>query len=98
MGIITSWLLLHAGFAHVFEGMQHRSSSIVFEFPDSVNPSHGDYLYFSFTIGTSFATSDTMVRSTRARLVITVHSIAGFLYNALVVAVAFQVLQSLIHR
>jgi uncharacterized membrane protein len=98
IGIITSWLLFHAGFAQVYEGMQHRSPTAVFEFPDSVTPSYGDYLYFSFTVGTSFATSDAIVRSPRARLVVMVHSIAGFFYNALVVAIAFQVLQSLIRR
>jgi uncharacterized membrane protein len=97
IGIITAWLLLHTGFAHIYEGIQHRSPNMVLEFPDSPEPNFADYLYFSFTIGTSFATSDTMVRAPRVRLVVMIHSITGFLYNALVVAIAFQVLQSLVH-
>ena len=51
---------------------------------------------FSFTIGTAFATSDARVDTSRSSWIVMVHNIVGFLYNALVVAVAFQILQQLI--
>ncbi|HEY6794672.1 MAG TPA: DUF1345 domain-containing protein [Kineosporiaceae bacterium] len=98
VGIIASWLLCHAGFADVYQGLQARSSALMFDFPGTPQPGYLEYLYFSFAVGTAFATSDTTVQTGRARLVVMVHSIAGFLYNAIVVAVAFQVLQSLVQQ
>ncbi len=46
--------------------------------------------------GTSFATSDVEVVGIRTRRVVLLHSIVGFFSNALVAAVAFQVLQGLV--
>jgi uncharacterized membrane protein len=98
IGIIASWLLLHTGFADVYLTLQKHSRVLVFDFPSTPQPTYTEYLYFSFAVGTAFATSDTTVQTARARLVVTLHSIAAFLYNALVVAVAFQVLQGLVHQ
>ncbi|NLG54322.1 MAG: DUF1345 domain-containing protein, partial [Rhodococcus sp.] len=65
------------------------------KFPDNTWPTRLDYLYFAFTIGTTFATSDVEVREVGVRRIVLLHSIISFFYNALVVAVAFQVLQGL---
>lgn len=48
---------------------------------------------FSFTMGTSFATS---VRTPPIRRIVLVHSVVAFFFNALVVAVAIQVLQDIV--
>jgi uncharacterized membrane protein len=96
MGILTSWLLLNTGFAQVYESVHRRAQQPVFAFAGTVDPTFADFLYLSFTIGTSLSTSDTPVQTSRARLVVMIHSVAGFVYNALVVAIAFQVLQRLV--
>lgn len=93
VGIILSWQLLHTGLANVYEKMFETRGGLVF--PGDAEPTFGDFLYFSFTIGSSFATSDVTVLTTRVRWVVMVHNVISFLYNALVVAVAFQVLQQL---
>jgi uncharacterized membrane protein len=95
-GILTSLILLNTGFAQVYESIQRRAQEPVFAFAGTPDPSFADFLYLSFTIGTSFATSDTPVLTSRARLVVMIHSVAGFVYNALVVATAFEVLQRLV--
>jgi len=97
LGIIISWHLLHSGFAQIYESIDdvRQPSTKGLEFPGEAEPSLADYLYFSFTVGTSFATSDVTVLTTRMRWLVLGHSIASFLYNALVVAVAFQILQRL---
>jgi uncharacterized membrane protein len=51
-----------------------------------------DFLYFSFTLGTSFAASDVTVTSQAMRWHVMVHSILSFFYNTVVLAVAFGIL------
>ncbi|MEZ2371333.1 DUF1345 domain-containing protein [Arthrobacter sp. RCC_34] len=87
--------MLQVGFAEVYEVLAQAGRKPELRMPDERPLSSLDYLYFSFTIGTSFATSDVEVVGDRTRRVVLVHSIVGFFYNALVVAVAFQVLQGL---
>ncbi|MEW9870702.1 DUF1345 domain-containing protein [Arthrobacter sp. HS15c] len=96
LAIIISWHLLHTGFAQIYEtSLARRSDEPGLTFPANPAPGFADFLYFSFTIGTSFATSDVTVNTSRMRWTVLVHSITSFFYNALVVAVAFQVLQQL---
>ena len=96
IGIILSWHLLHTGFAQVYESLQHRDPEHpALEFPRTTHPGLADFLYFAFTIGTSFATSDATVATVRMRWLVLTHSIVSFFYNALVVAVAIQVIQQI---
>lgn len=97
VGIILSWLLLHVGFAQIYESSYASDpDGPNLAFPKRTTPFFADFLYFSFTIGTAFATSDARVETSRSRWIVMMHSIVSFLYNALVVAVAFQVLQQII--
>jgi uncharacterized membrane protein len=94
VGIVVSWHLLHVGFAQVHEAVYFRDGlrdGLVF--PGTAEPTTVEFVYFAFTIGTAFATSDVDVTTARARWAVTVHSVVSFLFNALVVAVAYQVLQ-----
>jgi uncharacterized membrane protein len=96
VAIIISWHLLHTGFAQIYEtSLAWRPEEPGLTFPSKPGPTFADFLYFSFTIGTSFATSDITVNTSRMRWMVLVHSVISFFYNALVVAVAFQVLQQL---
>jgi uncharacterized membrane protein len=97
VGIILSWLLLHIGFAQVYESSYESDpDGPNIAFPKRTVPFFSDFLYFSFTIGTAFATSDARVETSRSRWIVMWHSIVSFLYNALVVAVAFQILQQIV--
>lgn len=97
VGIILSWLLLHVGFAQVYDSSYASDpDGPNIAFPKRTVPFFSDFLYFSFTIGTAFATSDARVETSRSRWIVMMHSVVSFLYNALVVAVAFQILQQII--
>lgn len=92
-GVVLSWALLHTGFAHMYESIDAVGDHAELRFPGKSGVTFMNYLYFSFTIGTSFATSDAGILTIRTRRVALIHGIISFFYNALVVAVAFQVLQ-----
>ncbi len=93
IGVLLSWTLLHTGLAQMYRTIDATSDWKAIYFPGDDSPAFMNYLYFAFTIGTSFAASDVVIKTVRARRLVLVHSVISFFYNALVVAVAFQVLQ-----
>lgn len=98
LGVILSWALLQVGFAQIYLILDVTGADEDLRFPEGSTPSVLSFLYFSFTLGTSFATSDVEIISVRMRRLVLIHTVVAFFYNALVVAVAFQVLQGLVAR
>lgn len=98
VGVITAWLLLQTGFAEIYESVYDRlpdASMISFPGIDQT-PTLSDFLYLSFTVGTSFAVEGATVASRKVRRVILIHSITSFFYNAFLIAIAIEVLRGLI--
>lgn len=59
--------------------------------PDT-GPEYSDFIYFSYTLGMTFQTSDTAVTSRHMRKVVTAHSLAAFMFNIGVLAFSINVL------
>ncbi|MCG2841545.1 DUF1345 domain-containing protein [Sandaracinobacter sp. RS1-74] len=57
-------------------------------------PDYGDFVYFAFTLGMTFQTSDTSVKTAEFRRAVTLHSLAAFVFNLGVVAFTINVLGS----
>jgi uncharacterized membrane protein len=55
-------------------------------------PEYSDFIYFSYTLGMTFQTSDTGVTSRHMRKVVTAHSLAAFVFNIGVLAFSINVL------
>ncbi len=102
VAMILSWMLLHASFARQYETLLRRKPAEGgLRFPVDLDqgasttvhvPNPTDFLYFSFSIGATFATSDVDVTTTRMRWHVMTHSVISFFYNAAVVAYAIAVL------
>lgn len=92
LAIIVAWALLHVGCAHVYQTSYARHGGV--DFPNEPTPDFGDFTYFAFVIGTTFATSDVTVTTRRMRWVVLTHSVVGFFYNAVVIAVAIEVIKN----
>lgn len=56
------------------------------DFPDCDDPDYWDFVYFSFTLGMTFQTSDVDIKSRRIRRVVTGHCLAAFVFNLGVLA------------
>jgi len=63
-------------------------------FPDTNEPLYWDFLYFAFTIGMTFQTSDVSIKDRSLRKVVTLHSLAAFAFNIGVLAFTINVLGS----
>jgi uncharacterized membrane protein len=62
------------------------------DFPRTHEPSYGDFVYFSFTLGMTFQTSDVDITSRRIRGVALIHSFAAFVFNLGIIAFTINAL------
>jgi uncharacterized membrane protein len=76
-------------YAHVFyvEGAKGG-----LKFSGTGNPDYSDFVYFAFTLGMTFQTSDTAVETRHMRQIVTVHSLLAFVFNIGVLAFTINVL------
>ena len=65
-----------------------------FEFPGTKEPDYWDFVYFAFTCGMAFATSDVQITDKQVRRVVTIHCLAAFIFNIGVLAFTINVLGS----
>lgn len=64
------------------------------EFPRTQHPVYWDFVYFAFTCGMAFATSDVVITTSRMRKIVTFHCLAAFAFNIGVLAFTINVLGS----
>ena len=97
LGVVAAWAVLNTAYAlyyaHMYYGDEERPGGL--EFPGDKEPGMLDFAYFSFTIGTSFATSDVQVTGRSGRGVVLGHSILSFAYSAVLIAVVINVITDL---
>jgi uncharacterized membrane protein len=80
-------------YAHLAYGDErHRCSGL--DFPGTPEPVYWDFVYFAFTCGMAFATSDVQISDQHIRKVVTIHCLAAFAFNIGVLAFTINVLGS----
>ena len=62
------------------------------DFSGEGDPDYADFVYFAFTLGMTFQTSDTGITTRRLRRIVTLHSFAAFVFNIGVLAFTINVL------
>ena len=98
--LVLAWLFsntiyaLH--YAHLFYGNDNQESGDDggLEFPKCDEPDYWDFLYFSFTLGMTFQTSDVTIASRRMRRFVIGQCLAAFVFNLGVLAFTINVLGS----
>lgn len=64
------------------------------EFPQTKSPDYWDFVYFSYTLGMTFQTSDVDITDGQWRKVVIFHCIAAFVFNIGVIAFSINILAS----
>jgi uncharacterized membrane protein len=64
------------------------------EFPRTEHPVYWDFVYFAWTCGMAFATSDVIVTETHMRKTVAIHCLAAFAFNIGVLAFTINLLAS----
>lgn len=100
--LVMSWIFsnvvyaLH--YAHLYYlPAEDGEDSKGLKFPDCDVPDYSDFLYFSFTLGMTFQTSDVDITSRRIRKIVLGQSLAGFVFNLGVLALTISTIGSLIN-
>jgi uncharacterized membrane protein len=97
LGVVAAWAVLNTAYAlyyaYIYYGDEEGSGGL--EFPGDGEPGKLDFAYFSFAVGTSFATSDVKVTSKTGRRVVLGHAILSFAYNTVLIAVVINVITDL---
>ena len=89
--VVLSWLFVHVIFAfhyaHVFYAAGDKGDRGGLLFPgDDPEPDYWDFLHFSLIIGVASQTADVQITDRGVRRTSTVHSLAAFVFNTVVVA------------
>lgn len=93
--MLLSWGLLHWGFTQVYRHLYYARAPRPLRFPGEGDPTVVDFAYFSFTLGTSFATNDVETLDRGVRWVMVIHSVVSFFFNALVIVLALNTVMTL---
>lgn len=91
--LILAWLFSNTVYAlHYAHLYYRRGSKGGLDFAGDDEPDYGDFLYFAWTLGMTFQTSDTSVTTPQMRRAVTWHCFAAFVFNLGVVAFTINVL------
>ena len=93
--ILLSWVFVHVLFtAHYAHEHWLRGKGI--GFPGDAAPDFFEFLYFGFTIGMTFQVSDAPTETPQMRRLVLVHAVVSFLFNAVILAAAVNLVSGLI--
>ncbi len=94
--LVLTWLfanMIYAmHYAHLYYSKGAGGDSKGIDFPGSDDPDYLDFIYFSFTLGMTFQTSDTQISARSIRRIATLHSFAAFIFNIGVIAFTINAL------
>jgi uncharacterized membrane protein len=95
LGVVTvllAWAVLHLGYAERYAQLHLHADESPFSFPETPYPTLLEFVYFSFAVGTTFATSDVEVRSSRMRGIVLCHGLLAFVYNTAIISMVVGLL------
>jgi uncharacterized membrane protein len=97
--LVLAWLFANMVFtlhyAHLFYLQAKGRDLGGLEVPGSKEPDYWDFLYFAFTLGMTFQTSDVSVTGAHMRRVVLGHCMAAFLFNMGILAFTVNALGGL---
>lgn len=95
--LILAWLFSNMVYALHYAHLAYSKPDLGcsgFDFPGTPKPVYWDFVYFAFTCGMAFATSDVQVTSEHVRKIVTFHCLAAFAFNIGVLAFTINLLAS----
>ncbi len=95
--LALAWLFSNSIFALHYAHLYYREDGFGeggLGFPGNSAPDYGDFVYFAFTLGMTFQTSDISIETSALRRIVVVHSLAAFVFNLGVLAFTINALGS----
>ncbi|MEU6165912.1 DUF1345 domain-containing protein [Streptomyces tanashiensis] len=92
--VAVAWICVAVSFAVAFQADNLVEGERALEFPDEGAPIWLDYVYFAFSVMTTFGTTDVTVMSKEIRRTVTVNACIAFVFNTITVASLVSALDS----
>jgi len=96
VSVALSWLTVHTVFMLRYARGYYLEQPGGIDFNQAGPPAYLDFAYFSFTLGMTFQVSDTNITSTPVRRIALHHALLSYLFGAVILAVAINVVASLL--
>ena len=96
LAVVLSWSVVHSMFALRYAHQYYIEPVGGIEFPGGTVPDYRDFAYFAFTIGMSFAVSDTNVTSQVVRRIALRHALVSYLFGTVIVGLTINVIAGFI--
>jgi uncharacterized membrane protein len=93
--VVLSWALVNTVFALKYARLYYSGGDGGIDFHQDEPPTYSDFAYLAFTVGMSFAVSDTELGSTAVRKVALGHALLSYLFGTIVIAVAVNLVTNL---
>jgi uncharacterized membrane protein len=90
--MVLSWGVVHWGFAQWYFARYYATEVAAMEFPGTTTPHLVDFVYFAYTVGSTFAASDVSVLSRDVRWRVTLHGVIAFFFNSAIIVLALSTL------
>jgi uncharacterized membrane protein len=98
VSIALGWAAIHTTFTLMYARLFYGEPKGGIKFEDSEPPDFRDFAYVAFTIGMTYQVSDTDVTQQRIRRIIVRHALLSFVFGTAIIAVAINVVASLINQ
>ena len=92
IGIVASWATIHTLFATHYARLYFTDPVGGVDFHQSDPPLYTDFAYVAFTVGMSFAISDTDLSGSRMRRPALLHALLSYLFGTVIVALLINLL------
>ncbi|MCH8616758.1 DUF1345 domain-containing protein [Sphingomonas sp. SM33] len=96
--LFLAWLFSNLVYAFHYTHLAYRGGKTPkctgLDFPGTPDPVYWDFVYFAFTIGMTFQTSDVTISDSEIRRFVTLHSFGAFVFNIGVLAFTINVIGS----
>jgi uncharacterized membrane protein len=92
--LLIAWLFSNSIYAlhYAHLGYGAAAKCLGLSFPGDAEPTYWDFVYFAFTLGMTFQTSDVEIDDPHIRRIVTMHCLAAFVFNIGVLAFTINVL------
>ena len=93
--VLLSWCLVNTVFAFKYARLYYSDGDGGIDFKQPDPPAYSDFAYLAFTVGMSFAVSDTEPTATAVRRVALVHALLSYGFGTGILAVAVNLVTNL---
>lgn len=96
LNVVLAWFVVHTMYTLRYAHLYYRDPEGGIDFHTDEAPDYHDFAYMAFTVGMSFAVSDTDILGTKVRRTVTRHALVSYLFGAIIVGTTINVMAGLV--